>query len=244
MQSRDLVETLRLFFFSRSSTTIRDRSPGGVVPTPLHWRRWRNTENGRGLKRGLHDDLSKMLEAISPKPFPVGFNRCHHCLLGTREPYRQIYIKIKNGRVSCICRFVVEYDDIWRHWRLMTQWFHDLISSLRSVKWMSESKSAPHITLEGRWTWKKSAKVIYLIWPQLTSVDLRRTGWPVECMSTTWYCMSTFISLAKTSMFASYVPRNAFSAWHDPSYDVIGQILGGSWSWNFQGGRKKMGGKL
>ena len=27
-------------------------------------------------------------------------------------------------------------------------------------------------------------------------------------------------------MFASYVPRNAFSAWHEPSYDVIGQMLG------------------
>ena len=57
----------------------------------------------------------------------------------------------------------------------------------------------------------------------------------------TWYYMSTFISLPKTAMFASYVPRNAFSALHDPSYDVIGQMLGGSGSWNFQGGRKKMG---
>ena len=122
---------------------------------------------------------------------------------------------------------------------LMTRWFHDLISSLLSAKWMSESKSAPQITLEGSRTQKKSAKVIDLIWPQLTSVDLRRTGWPVECMSTTWYCMSTFISLAKTAMFASYVPRNAFSAWHDPNYDVIGQMLGGSGSWNFQGGRIK-----
>ena len=28
-------------------------------------------------------------------------------------------------------------------------------------------------------------------------------------------------------MLASYVPRNTFSAWHDPSYDVIGQRLGG-----------------
>ena len=44
-------------------------------------------------------------------------------------------------------------------------------------------------------------------------------------------------------MFASYVPRNAFSAWHDPSYDVIGQMLGGSGSWNFQGGRKTDGRK-
>ena len=92
-------------------------------------------------------------------------------------------------------------------------------------------------------TRKKSAKVIELIWPRLTSVDLRRTGWPVECISTTWYYMSTFISLAKTAMFASYVPRNAFSAWHDPSYDVIGQMLGGSEFWNFQGGRKKDGRK-
>ena len=125
----------------------------------------------------------------------------------------------------------------------MTWWFHDVITSLLSAKWMSESKSAPQITLEGSRTRKKSAKVIDLVWPQLTSVDLRRTGWPVECMSTTWYYMSTFISLAKTAMFASYVPRNAFSAWHDPSYDVIGQMLGGSGSWNFQGGRKKDGRK-
>ena len=122
--------------------------------------------------------------------------------------------------------------------------FHDLISSLFSEKWMSESKSAPQITLEGSRTRKKSAKVIDLIWPQLTSVDLRRTGWPVECMSTTWYYMSTFISLAKTAIFAGYVPRNAFSAWHDSSYDVIDHMLGGSGSWHFQGDVKKMGGKL
>ena len=125
----------------------------------------------------------------------------------------------------------------------MTRWFHDLISSIHSAKWMSESKSAPQITLEGRRTRKKSAKVTDLIWPQLTSVDLRRTGWPVECMSTTRYYMSTFMSLAKTAMFASYVPRNAFFAWHDPSYDVMGQMLGGSGPWNFQGGRKKDGRK-
>ena len=45
-------------------------------------------------------------------------------------------------------------------------------------------------------------------------------------------------------MLASYVPRTAFSAWHDPSYDVIGQLLGGSGSWNFQGDVEKMVGKL
>ena len=60
----------------------------------------------------------------------------------------------------------------------MTLWSHDLSSSHLSVKWMSDSKSAPQITLESSGTRKKSAKVIDLIWPQLTSVDLRRTGWP------------------------------------------------------------------
>ena len=63
-------------------------------------------------------------------------------------------------------------------------------------------------------------------------------------MSTTWYYMSTFISLAKTAMFASYVPRNAFSAWHDHSDDVIGQMLGGQGLEIFRGDVKKMGGKL
>ena len=40
-------------------------------------------------------------------------------------------------------------------------------------------------------------------------------------------------------MFASYVPRNAFSAWHDPSYDVIGQMLGGQGLEIFRGTYKR-----
>ena len=44
-------------------------------------------------------------------------------------------------------------------------------------------------------------------------------------------------------MFASYVPRNAFSAWHDPSYDVIGQMLGGQGLEIFRGGCNKDGRK-
>ena len=52
--------------------------------------------------------------------------------------------------------------------------------------------------------------------------------------------MSTFISLAKTAMFASYVPRNAFSTRHDPSYDVIGQMLGVQGLEIFRGDVKKM----
>ena len=84
------------------------------------------------------------------------------------------------------------------------RWFYDLISSLLIAKWMSESKSAPQGTLEGSRTRKTSAMFIDLIWPQLTSVDLRRTGWPVECISTTWYYMSTFISLARTAMIANF----------------------------------------
>ena len=49
-----------------------------------------------------------MPEAISPKPLAVGVWRCHHRLQGAREPYRQVFIQIKNGRVSSIGRFVVE----------------------------------------------------------------------------------------------------------------------------------------
>ena len=53
MQSRDLVETHRLIF----SAKLYDhqgpiaRGGGRTNPPPLHWRRWRNTENGRGLTR-------------------------------------------------------------------------------------------------------------------------------------------------------------------------------------------------
>ena len=93
---------------------------------------------------------------------------------------------------------------IWRHWPLMTRWLHALISSHLSVKWMSDSKSATQIILESSRTRRKSAMIIDLVWPQLTSVDLHMTGLPVGCVSTTWYYMSTFISLAKTAMFASY----------------------------------------
>ena len=38
----------------QSSTTIRGRLPGGSYQPSLHWRRWRNTENGRGLKGLSH----------------------------------------------------------------------------------------------------------------------------------------------------------------------------------------------
>ena len=39
------------------------------------------------------------------------------------------------------------------------------------AKWMSKSKSAPQITLEGNRTRKKSAKVIDLIWPQFRALS-------------------------------------------------------------------------
>ena len=45
-------------------------------------------------------------------------------------------------------------------------------------------------------------------------------------------------------MFASYVPRNAFAAWRDPSYDVRGRMLGGKGLEIFRGDVKKMDGKL
>ena len=39
------------------------------------------------------------------------------------------------------------------------------------------------------------------------------------------------------------VPRNTFSAWHDPNYDVIGQMLGGHGLEIFRGDVKKDGRK-
>ena len=62
---------------------------------------------------------------------------------------------------------------IWRHWPLMTRWFHDLISSHLSVKWMSVSKSAPQITLESSRTRKSRQRSLTsydLSWPRLTCV--------------------------------------------------------------------------
>ena len=94
---------------------------------------------------------------------------------------------------------------IWRHWPLMTRWFHDLISSLLSAKWMFESKSVPQITLEcsrtkkvGKGHWPHLTSVDLSIPRQMrsTSIDLPRTEWPVESMSTTCDYMSTFIALA------------------------------------------------
>ena len=53
VHSRDLIETRRLFFFREAlRPSGADRQGGSYqLPSPLHWRRWRNTENGRGLKR-------------------------------------------------------------------------------------------------------------------------------------------------------------------------------------------------
>ena len=78
-----------------------------------------------------------------------------------------------------------------------------------------------------------------------TGLDFQ-SGGLIQSISylTTWDYMSTFISLAKTAMLASYVPRNAFSGWHDPSYDVIGQMLGGQGLEIFRRDVKRMVGKL
>ena len=91
------------------------------------------------------------------------------------------------------------------------RWFHDFISSLLSVKWMSDSKSAHPITLESSRARKNSANVIGTIWPQLTSVDLWRTGWPVGIMSTTWN--QTCVRLWVESWVDSWV--NGFCLSHE-----------------------------
>ena len=78
---------------------------------------------------------------------------------------------------------------------------------------MSGFKSVPQFTLEcintrrsiitgndsdPRWLRKRL---------RLTSVDLPSIRMFVKTMSSTWYCMSTFVSPAKTTMFASYRQR-------------------------------------
>ena len=55
-----------------------------------------------------------MPEAISPNLFAVDGNRCHHRLLGIRETYRQIFIKIKNGQ----CQAFFDLS-----WNAPGQWF-------------------------------------------------------------------------------------------------------------------------
>ena len=68
MCNREIASRRVDCFFPRSSTTIRGRSPGGSYQ-PLHWRRWRNTENGRGLTRA-----------------PLGFWIFHHLMGGVWTP--------------------------------------------------------------------------------------------------------------------------------------------------------------
>ena len=56
MCNREISSRRIDWFFPRSSTTIRGRSPGGgshQPPPPLHGRRWQNTEYGRGLRHQL-----------------------------------------------------------------------------------------------------------------------------------------------------------------------------------------------
>ena len=74
------------------------------------------------------------------------------------------FLGVKNSKNS--------FRVIW-HWCLMTWWFHDLNSSLLSAKWMSESKSAPQITLEGSRTRKSGQRSLTssdLSWPRLTCI--------------------------------------------------------------------------
>ena len=100
---------------------------------------------------------------------------------------------------------------------------------------MSESKSAPQITLEGRKTLKNSAKVIDLIWPAYD----RMTCWMHE------YYLVLHIHIHITSKngdVCKLCATERFSTWHDHSYDVIGQMLGGQGLEIFRGDVKKMGG--
>ena len=62
--------------FSRSSTTIRGRSPGGGGGShqtpPLHGRRWQNTEYGRGLR--TYSDQNLIGTGCQPLQGQIGSN--------------------------------------------------------------------------------------------------------------------------------------------------------------------------
>ena len=51
-------------------------------------------------KKVSHRNFFKMSEAVSHDLYIVEVCRCNHRLRGTREPLRQLFIKIKNGLVS------------------------------------------------------------------------------------------------------------------------------------------------
>ena len=121
---------------------------------------------------------------------------------------------------------------IWRHWPLMTRWFHDLISSLLSAKWMSESKSAPQITLEGSRTRKsrrRSFTSFDLSWPRLTCEDR------MTCGMHGYYCNCHYCKLSATErIFRLTWPQ----LWRHTSNVRGVRIL------KFSGRRKKDDGKL
>ena len=91
---------------------------------------------------------------------------------------------------------------------------------------------------------KKSAKVIDLIWPQLTSVDLRRTGWPVESLS---YYLGLHVHIHITSKNGDACKLCATEHIFRLTWPQLWRHrskVRGSGSWNFQEGREKGFGKL
>ena len=100
MCNREISSRRVDWFFPRSSTTIRGRSPGGgVVPTPLHWRRWRNTENGRGLR--LRSREVKVRSKVKIWRFDV---------LGPGDQdYRTWWLKLRQNVVKCMVKVWYEY---------------------------------------------------------------------------------------------------------------------------------------
>ena len=75
MCNREISSRRIDWFFPRSSTTIRGRSPGGggrTNPPPLHGRRWRNTEYGRGL---IHQKYFQTTNAVDTLPLTAVANQ-------------------------------------------------------------------------------------------------------------------------------------------------------------------------
>ena len=114
---------------------------------------------------------------------------------------------------------------------------------------MSDSKSAPQITLESITTRKshiKSGKFNDLSWPRLTKIDLWRSRMSVNSEYYLAQHIHSHITSENTDvrkLQALDALREANSAWHHSSYDVIGHGSWGSELWNFQARRQRDGRK-
>ena len=95
-----------------------------------------------------------MSEAVSPTPFAIVVNRCHHRILGTREPCRHFFDRNKNGLVSkctlhlSICRVMRQR----RGWIKPLTWAgYPPLAAAEGAPEQDAKKCWPHCAAEGHY---------------------------------------------------------------------------------------------